>query len=187
MITSKTALQPTKRDFKIGKSLSIFLSKIVVYTDNIPHFKEADFSLGKNLKSKKLLLHGRRICPRAQEVKCYLKGCNSLKRNEHRAELSPFQVLLDIVVAVELGQVDEHAGGTAPVPPAAVAAVAHPTTRRTDPGLQGRECRREVKASYEKCCICLPVAPRNMSMASLPCNCSRQGFKSLCQPASQPY
>ncbi|KAI1242776.1 hypothetical protein IHE44_0000324, partial [Lamprotornis superbus] len=49
------------------------------------------------------------------------------------------KVLLDIVVAVELGQVDEHAGGTAPIPPAAIAAVAHPATRRTDPGLQGHE------------------------------------------------
>jgi len=59
--------------------------------------------------------------------------------NDRRAQPSPFQVLLYVVVAVELGQVDEHARGTAPVLPAAVAAVAHPATRRADPGLQGGE------------------------------------------------
>lgn len=83
--------------------------------------------------------------PQATEVKYYLKSYNSLERNDYGAQPSPFQVLLDIVVAVELGQVDEHACGTAPVPPAAVAAVAHPTTRRTDPGLQGGECGRGGK------------------------------------------
>lgn len=96
------------------------------------------FQPGRNLKSKRLLLHRSRICPRPQKSN-YLEGYNSVKSNEHRARPSPFQVLLDVIVAAELGQVDEHARGTAPVPPAAVAAVAHPATRRTDPGLRGGE------------------------------------------------
>lgn len=79
---------------------------------------------------------------------------------------------------------DEHAGGTAPVPPAAVAAVAHPATRRTDPVLQGRECGRGVKASYEKCYTDLPVAQRKRSMASTPYDFSGQGFTSFYQRAN---
>lgn len=59
-------------------------------------------------------------------------------QDPHWAQPSPFQVFFHIVVAIELCQVDEHPRGTATITPAAVTAVTHPTTRRTDPVLQGR-------------------------------------------------
>lgn len=115
--------------------------QISVYTGNMTHLKEADFSLRRHLKSVRFLCIGSGSAP-GHRRQVLLKGHDSLKRNDHGTQPSPFQVLLDIVIAVELGQVDEHACGTSPISPAAVAAVAHPTTRRTDPGLQEGECGR---------------------------------------------
>lgn len=51
---------------------------------------------------------------------------------------SPLQVLLDIIITVELGQVNENPSGTAAVSPPTVTAIADPTAGRACPLLGGR-------------------------------------------------
>lgn len=58
---------------------------------------------------------------------------------------SPLQVFLNVIVAVELGQVDEDPCGTAAVPLPAVAAVADPAAGRAHPVLEER-CPRDLCA-----------------------------------------
>jgi hypothetical protein len=51
---------------------------------------------------------------------------------------SPLQVLLDIIITVELGQMNENSSSTAAISPPAVTAIADATAGRTCPLLGGR-------------------------------------------------
>ena len=64
-----------------------------------------------------------------------------------RAAALPLQVGVGVVEAVELGQVHQHAGGTAAIPRPAEAAVADPSAGRALPLLSrgGQQALRELR------------------------------------------
>ena len=82
------------------------------------------------------------LSPLATETTKVLPQRHTLFFLFNGSESLPLQVLVDIVVAVVAGQPDQDARGTATLPLATQAAVAHPAAQRAGPGLREKRTGR---------------------------------------------